>query len=436
MPIMWHRSNLHGPFTSLNARHKWAHRVSPRYRFLSLRFTPLRIGLLLLVLGAVTIVQNGIPVPPGRISIYNATVIPHAAFQPPEPGPYRAPDMIDTFASYKFRNTCNVSSLDLHAPFSPLCADRPSLLTAMSSGGRIGHDAPYMPRGCDMRWFTSEEVCEIIGRFDRIIVIGDSMLRHVTGSINILVRKDLGYGAVTDWNFSMEERRQCFCNEQFDVKACSVQGIYKTADVVAHDSGSISCSNPINVLMEEIVKFPIPKDEIDRLKVSVSVGHATSKPIAILFGHGLWSNLELQKAVDWLDTIVDTIKSVVDSQWVGLFVTPNAAGKEKPDDWIVSQGNKALMLYEEAMGIEVAKRGIEHLGTWNMSIQSNKYDGVHLDMRGNLVKAMMLDDHGDWPQGKPYPWRTGIFARESMTLGGTDSKSLWCPLGLDEGGPP
>lgn len=48
------------------------------------------------------------------------------------------------------------------------------------------------------------------------------------------------------------------------------------------------------------------------------------------------------------------------------------------------------MLFEEAVGIEAAKRGLEHLGTWNMSIQARKYDGVHLDMRGNLVKAMMV----------------------------------------------
>jgi len=116
------------------------------------------------------------------------------------------PDIVDTFQSYKFRSTCNVSSLDLHAPFSPLCHDRASMLTAMSSGGRIGHNAPFMPRGCDMRWFTSEEICEILGRFDRVLLIGDSMLRHITGSINILVRKDLGYGAVTDWNFSLQER--------------------------------------------------------------------------------------------------------------------------------------------------------------------------------------------------------------------------------------
>lgn len=137
---------------------------------------------------------------------YNATLIPTAAFQPPEPLPYRVPDTIDTFVGHKYRNTCNISSLDLHAAFAPLCSDRTSLLTALSSGGRIGHDAPYMPRGCDMRWFTTEEICEILSRFGKVIIVGDSMMRHVMGSINVLIRKDLGYGAVTDWNFSPEER--------------------------------------------------------------------------------------------------------------------------------------------------------------------------------------------------------------------------------------
>jgi hypothetical protein len=140
------------------------------------------------------------------MDVYNSTAISQAVFQPPEPGRYRYADTIDTFQSYKFRGICNISSLDLHAAFSPLCLDRASMLAAMASGGRIGQDAPYMPRGCDMRWFTSEEICEILGRFDKVFLIGDSMLRHMIGSINVFIRKDLGYGAVTDWNFSVQER--------------------------------------------------------------------------------------------------------------------------------------------------------------------------------------------------------------------------------------
>lgn len=136
------------------------------------------------------------------------------------------------------------------------------------------------------------------------------------------------------------------------------------------------------------MRLPIPEEEISRLKSSYGNNH--SKPKAIIFGHGLWSNLDLQKTVNWLDTVLGAIEYSTRTARHGLFVTPNAAGKEKPDDWIVSQGNKALMLFEEAVSVEAAKRGIEHLGTWNMSIQSNKYDGVHLDMKGNLVKAMMV----------------------------------------------
>ena len=140
--------------------------------------------------------------------------------------------------------------------------------------------------------------------------------------------------------------------------------------------------------VEEIVRFPIPDDEIRRLKDSI--GGNSERDKAFVFGHGLWSNLDLQNTLNWLDTITHTITSTTAPGWYGLFVTPNAAGKEKPDEWIVTQGNKALMLFEESVGIEAGKRGLEHLGTWNMSIQSNKYDGVHLDMKGNLIKAMMV----------------------------------------------
>ncbi|EKD12010.1 uncharacterized protein L3040_005884 [Drepanopeziza brunnea f. sp. 'multigermtubi'] len=404
---MWQRPQIQtndDPFTTpstpTSTRLKWATNRPPRIPLFRLRHGHAKIVFALSILGLFVMIRRLIPsstylLQPIDLRIYSststtatATTTPYAAFQPPEASPYRIPDSTDVFQSYKFRNICDISSLDLHAPFSPLCADRASMLAAMSGGGRIGYDAPYMPRGCDMRWFSTEEVCEILGRFEKVVLVGDSMLRHITGSLNVLVRKDLGYGAVTDWNFSLQERRECFCNEQFDVKACSVQGIYKTADVMANDPASISCPNNINVIMEQIVKYPIPEDEIRRLKEDVTT--FGKKPIAVILGHGLWSNLDLQMSVRWLDGVIGAIRDILGSEWTGLFITPNAAGKEKPDDWIVTQGNKALMLFEEAVGMLAKERGLDHLGTWNMSIQSNKYDGVHLDMKGNLVKAMMV----------------------------------------------
>ena len=123
--------------------------------------------------------------------------------------PNRQADTIDTFADYSYRNdsnpACQISSLDLHRPFAPLCAGRDALLDAMSGGGRVGFETPFMPRGCDMRWFTTDEICEIFSRFEKVVVVGDSMMRHVVGALNVLLRKDLGYGAVTGWNFDDAE---------------------------------------------------------------------------------------------------------------------------------------------------------------------------------------------------------------------------------------
>lgn len=157
-----------------------------------------------------------------------------------------------------------------------------------------------------------------------------------------------------------------------------------------------------------MIRFPIPSDELDRLRALLPSEKPT-RPYAFVFGHGLWNDLDLQATLDWLDTLLDV--SVQQAPWLGppsqpliphtrsrgrksavaakgerskqgsgfwprLFLTPNAAGKEKPDEWLVSQGNKALMIFEEAVREEVKRKGVEHLGTWNMSIQSNKFDGV------------------------------------------------------------
>ncbi|KIW13247.1 hypothetical protein PV08_08434 [Exophiala spinifera] len=309
---------------------------------------------------------------------------------------------IDTFAGYKYRNhtACQISSLDLHLPSSAVCRNRTALLQAFSGGGRIGLDRPYFPLGCDIRWFTTEEACQILSRFEKVIVIGDSMMRHVVGAMNVLLRRDLGYGAVTNWNFNEEELRDCFCNHQMDVKSCSVQGIFSTSSVLEHDPSSLACppNQPVDLVIEMMLKYPLDPEELARFRDLLSP-RKPHKPYAFVFGHGLWNDLDLKASMHWLDGILEeTIKQSPyytryasgsgPPFWPRLFVTPNAAGPQKPDQWLVSQGNKALMVFEESVHVEAGKRGVETLGTWNMSIQATKYDGVHLDLKGNLIKAM------------------------------------------------
>ena len=178
-----------------------------------------------------------------------------------------------------------------------------------------------------------------------------------------------------------------------------------------------------------MIRFPIPQEELSRLRALLPPTKP-KKPFAFIFGHGLWNDLDLQATVDWLDLILETSLSAApwlspsstssklpssdmkgsnsnkrsssslhrtrtpisktSILWPRLFMTPNAAGKEKPDEWLISQGNKALQIFEEAVKEQVTRRGVEHVGTWNMSVQSNMFDGVHVDLKGNLVKAMFV----------------------------------------------
>ena len=188
-------------------------------------------------------------------------------------------------------------------------------------------------------------------------------------------------------------RTDCFCNQQFDVKDCSVQGIYTTSSVLANDPDSLTCEEPMDLTIEMMLKFPLDPTEVSRFKNLLSAPKP-AKPYAFVFGHGLWNDLDLYATTNWLDGILahtlDQAPYLSSSVWPRLMITPNAAGVLKPDQWILSQGDKALQLFEHSVKQEAGERGVEHLGTWNMSIQMEKFDGVHLDLKGNLVKAMAV----------------------------------------------
>ncbi|KAL9111882.1 MAG: hypothetical protein Q9227_003732 [Pyrenula ochraceoflavens] len=301
----------------------------------------------------------------------SSNIVAALPFALPEALPHRIPDMTNTFTQYKHYGSprCTISSLDLHLPFSPLCTSRSELLKALAGGGRIGIDAPFLPRGCDMRWFSTAEVCEVLSRFEKVIVVGDSMMRHVVGAINVLLREDLGYGAVTDWNFSEKEKEECFCNHQFDVKACSLQGIYKTTDVEKHDPESLRCGvGKVDLVIEVMLRFPLVPTELARFRELLSPTPPDSgRPYAFVFGHGLWNNLDLQATLSWLQGVSENaiqaapylsspMSPQTSSRFHRLFLTPNAAGPAKPDEWIFSQGDKALQGFEDSVREEVRER--------------------------------------------------------------------------------
>ncbi|KAK9375818.1 uncharacterized protein V1513DRAFT_440947 [Lipomyces chichibuensis] len=316
-----------------------------------------------------------------------------ASLQFPLPNPADRPfDMIDTFAHFKNRETCKISALEIHRPFEPLCKTKDSVLNAMSGGGRIGFDAPYMPRGCDMRWYDRSEICNIVSRFDKILFIGDSMMRHVVGALHILLREDLGFGAVTAWNFRQDELDVCFCQGQFDTLKCGVQGIFNSDDVAKFDPDSLKCDpHNMNVQNHVISTYPPTAAELSNLG-DVFARASTDSPIALIYGHGHDNNLDVQSTSGWLTSIQRTIAERMSkgARRAELFVTPGSSGPSMYDLDVLRHGHKALSLFETGMSDVCRGKDIDVLGTYNATTQTTIHDGKHSDIRGNLLKIMMV----------------------------------------------
>jgi hypothetical protein len=106
------------------------------------------------------------------------------------------------------------------------------------------------------------------------------------------------------------------------------------------------------------------------------------KPVAFIFGHGLWNDLEVDQTYEWWETIDTSIREK--APWLydngtafpRLFITPTASGVHKPEVFWPAQGNLRMKVFEEAVGPYMKSRGVDHLGMFNASIQYNSFDGT------------------------------------------------------------
>lgn len=130
-----------------------------------------------------------------------------------------------------------------------------------------------------------------------------------------------------------------------------------------------------------MLEHPIKQEDIDSYLL-FQPKIKPKKPIAYIMGHGLWNDLDKDKTFAWYDQILDATtahgKYLLEPGAIfpRLVITPNAAGDKKPDIFIARQGNIALTRFEKAVGEWARAKGMDHLGTWNMSIQAFNPDGT------------------------------------------------------------
>ena len=315
--------------------------------------------------------------------------------------PSRLADLQDAFANYSQTPDCSISSLELHEPFHPLCPTKKEMLRALTDGGRIGMDAPYTPRGCDFRWFTVQELCGILSNFETVHIIGDSMMRNLAVGMNTLLRADLVKGPHLDY-VPDPEGYDCQCMGAFNGPKggkCLFNSAYSSELVWGKDAGvPIRCpkAETGGVEFSPQTKYPLDSDQLTELVHTMPDQSVPLKPHAFVLGHGLWNDINITASKLWLDQVQETVLKRMPylkntpHEFSRLFITPSASGASKPTQFELTQGNARLIQFEREMGQWVSERGMDHLGTWNLTVQNTSPDGTHAGMRSNLVKAMMV----------------------------------------------
>ncbi|KAL9050140.1 MAG: hypothetical protein Q9162_006811 [Coniocarpon cinnabarinum] len=329
--------------------------------------------------------------------IENTALPGSLTYTQPEIG--RLPDVINTFADFTQTENCTVNSLELHGPFAPLCETKEEVLEAMTTGGRLGFDAPFSPKGCDMRWFSADEICSILTRFERIFILGDSMMRNVAVALSVILRQDFVMGGRANWvDLPDDFGTDCKCTQPFETRKCAYYSTVSTRVVWNNDPDSVSCSRGGRGGFEynALLQYPIQKRDMEDFVEHLSTPSPPVKPYAFIMGHGLWNDLEIDKTYAWVDQALEGITKqapYLKSQpgnFHKLFLGPNAAGIKKPEIFVARQGNIAITKFEKAVAPFVQDRGFDFLGTYNATIQTNNPDGTHGGMKNNLLKAMMV----------------------------------------------
>lgn len=90
-------------------------------------------------------------------------------------------------------------------------------------------------KGCFYRWYTNSEICEILGRFDGVLFVGDDTLAAAYAGFNILLRQDLKQGSLKEWEISSYIDTTCRCNSQFTTPACSSSRITSSEELYAEE---------------------------------------------------------------------------------------------------------------------------------------------------------------------------------------------------------
>eukprot|EP01041_Mallomonas_annulata_P010311 gene10311-21513_t len=99
------------------------------------------------------------------------------------------------------------------------CKSTKELSKSLKYGKRHFLDTPnqsyFISDSCNIHWYSEQESCNILNKFSHIYMFGNSLLRHETQALLMLLSKDWTHGALPGFDSNTEIFQKCQCDGQF-----------------------------------------------------------------------------------------------------------------------------------------------------------------------------------------------------------------------------
>jgi hypothetical protein len=247
----------------------------------------------------------------------------------------------------------------------------------------------FVPHGCDIPALSQGRMCSIMSRFSHVILIGDSLSRHLQGGMHVALKNEVVSGAMITSDPAWKEK--CRCDGQFS----------EHVECRKLDSGFYSiqtqqlglCPNDTNHAVETFHEKmrQMPKINFD----GVNCSKEDSRGMLLILQGGLHRQIRAGPTYNdfqyiWQHPVVNTCakykKLIV--IWCSYNTQSTTVDKKYP-----RQSAQNGIIFNQQMQELFDSNGMENITTidWmNLTKGAQTSDGVHYLMNVNFFKAQQL----------------------------------------------
>lgn len=246
----------------------------------------------------------------------------------------------------------------------------------------------FEPFACNPRYFSPWEACSVLQAYSGLLLLGDSLTRHVLQAFGIVLSGNLEYGG-TGKRVQPDYYDKCRCDGQFSEALECREPIESATTTLQFDDNRQSgyCAGP------KSRKFSLRLFR-DWPKKGDVCTESDYRPLCVYISYGAHIKFKANKTMNYVRSVVGRLRSSNKNcpkkrlviLWGGMSVQSRLLDSHYPH-----QSREQVKVFNEITSRKMAEEfQVESLDWFNLTAEAPKSDGFHSLTDVNLLKAMYI----------------------------------------------